>query len=79
MTIKDAIKHGYPIYIATKEIQVRKHHKKRINKKWQKRYGYFEINMMPHNDIVMTDDGVLYMTKKTYQRLKKIVEKESRE
>lgn len=79
MTIKDAIKCGYPIYIATKEIQVRKHHKKRINKKWQKRYGYFEINMMPHNDIVMTDDGVLYMTKRTYQRLKKIVEKESEE
>lgn len=79
MTIKDAIRRGYPIYIATKEIQVRKHHKKRINKKWQKRYGYFEINMMPHNDIVMTDDGVLYMTKKTYQRLKKIVEKESKE
>ena len=79
MTIKDAIKCGYPIYIATKEIQVRKHHKKRINKKWQKRYGYFEINMMPHNDIVMTDDGVLYMTKRTYQRLKKIVEKESKE
>jgi len=64
MTINDAIKGGYPIYIATKEIQVRKHHKKRINKKWQKRYGYFEINMMPHNDVVMTDDGVLYMTKK---------------
>lgn len=79
MTIKDAIKCGYPIYIATKEIQVRKHHKKRINKKWQKRYGYFEINMMPHNDIVMTDDGVLYMTKRTYQRLKKIVEKESKD
>lgn len=70
MTINDAIKGGYPIYIATKEIQVRKHHKKRINKKWQKRYGYFEINMMPHNDVVMTDDGVLYMTKKTYQKLK---------
>ena len=79
MTIKDAIKCGYPIYIATKEIQVRKHHKKRINKKWQKRYGYFEINMMPHNDIVMTDDGVLYMTKRTYQRLKEVVGKESKE
>ena len=78
MTINDAIKGGYPIYIATKEIQVRKHHKKRINKKWQKRYGYFEINMMPHNDVVMTDDGVLYMTKKTYQRLKEITEKENK-
>ena len=78
MTINDAIKGGYPIYIATKEIQVRKHHKKRINKKWQKRYGYFEINMMSHNDVVMTDDGVLYMTKKTYQILKEITEKENK-
>ena len=28
--------------LATKRIQVRKHHKKRINKKWSKRYGYRE-------------------------------------
>lgn len=73
MTIKDAIMCGYPIYIATKEIQRRKHHKKRINKKWQKRYGYWELNYMPHGEIVMTDDGVLYMTKRTYQDLLKVI------
>lgn len=64
---------GYPIYIATKEIQRRKHHKKRINKKWAKRYGYIEINMMPHNSVVMMDNGVIYMTKQTYNSLFKNV------
>ena len=39
---------GYPVYIATKEWQKRKHRKKRINKKWLKRYGTYELNLMPH-------------------------------
>ena len=60
---------GHPIYIATKEIQRRKHRKKRINKKWRKRYGCMEINYMPHNDIVMMDNGIIWMTKKTYKKL----------
>lgn len=62
---------GHPIYIATKVIQRRKHHRKRINKKWQKRYGYYELNMMPHNEVVMMDDGVIWMTKRTFEQLKK--------
>lgn len=58
---------GYPIYIATKEIQRRKHHKKRINKKWRKRYGVIEYNSMPHGAIIFNEiDRVFYMTKKTY-------------
>ena len=61
---------GYPIYIATQEFQRRKHKKKRINKKWRKRYGMIELNSMPHGEIVMMDNGVLWMTKKTYQRIK---------
>lgn len=59
---------GYPIYIATKKHQRRKHHKKRINKKWQKRYGYYEYNMMPHGQVMMMDDAI-YMTEKTYREL----------
>lgn len=70
MTDYKALLEGYPIYIATKEIQRRKHHKKRINKKWRKRYGTVELNSMPHGEIVMMDNGVLWMTKKTYQRIK---------
>ena len=61
--------YGHPIYIATKEWQKRKHHKKRINKKWLKRYGCYEMNMMPHGEIAMMDNGVLWMTKQTYIKL----------
>ena len=61
---------GNPIYIATKSFQRRKHHKKRINKKWLKRYGTWEINMMPHNQVVMMDDGVIWMTKRTWERIR---------
>ncbi len=61
---------GHPIYIATKEIQIRKHHKKRINKKWRKRYGVIELNMMPHNKAVVMDNGIIWMTKKTFENLK---------
>ena len=61
---------GHPIYIATKCFQRRKHHNKRINKKWLKRYGTWEINMMPHNQVVMMDDGVIWMTKRTWEQLK---------
>ena len=74
----NAFLYGHPIYIATKSWQRRKHHKKRINKKWQKRYGCYELNMMPHNEIVMMDDGVIWMTKKTFEQFKKLVEKEIR-
>ena len=59
---------GYPIRIATKKYQCRKHRKKRINKKWQKRYGYYEYNMMPHGQAMMMD-GAIYMTEKTYREL----------
>lgn len=69
----DNLYFGHPIYIATKEFQRRKHRKKRINKKWLKRYGTHEINMMPHNKIVMMDDGTIWMTKRTYEVFKKQV------
>lgn len=62
---------GRPIYIATKEYQRRKHHKKRINKKWRKRYGVIEYNTMPHGQVVYNElDGVMYMTKKTFDAFK---------
>lgn len=61
---------GYPIYIATQEVQRRKHRKKRINKKWRKRYGVIEYNSMPHGEIIFNEiDRVFYMTKKTLQEL----------
>ena len=59
---------GHPIYIATKKYQRRKHHKKRINKKWQKRYGYVEYNMMPHGQVMLMNNEI-WMTEKTYREL----------
>lgn len=70
MTDYEALLTGYPIYLATKEIQRRKHHKKRINKKWRKRYGMIELNSMPHGEVVMMDNGIIWMTKRTFERLK---------
>lgn len=70
MTI-DNFYFGHPIYIATKEWQKRKHRKKRINKKWLKRYGTYELNMMPHNEVVMMDDGIICMTKRTFECIKR--------
>ena len=70
MTNYEALLMGYPIYIATKEVQCRKHPKKRINKKWRKRYGVIELNSMPHEKVIMMYNGVFWMTKKTYQELK---------
>lgn len=58
-----------PIYIATKKIQRRKHHKKRINKKWSKRYGFIELNYMPHGTPIFVD-GVLWMTQRDFDKLK---------
>lgn len=76
MTKYEALLTGYPIYIATKEFQRRKHRKKRINKKWRKRYGTIELNSMPHGEIVMMDNGVIWMTKKTFEKFKKMLESE---
>ena len=59
---------GFPIYFATKKCQRRKHHKKRINKKWQKRYGFHEYNFLPHGQTVMID-GKIWMTEKTFRGL----------
>lgn len=60
---------GMPIYITTEEYQRRRHRKKRINKKWRKRYGVIEINKLPHGEVICLD-GILYMTKKTFMELK---------
>ena len=66
----EALLTGFPIYIATKEIQKRKHHKKRINKKWKKRYGSYEWNTMPHGMVLYNEiDRTYFMTKKTYEDL----------
>lgn len=63
---------GNPICIETRRYQRRKHHKKRINKKWAKRYGWYEINLMPHDKVVMYD-GAIHMTQKPFNDFVKLM------
>lgn len=76
MSVEDEIKMfcGIPVTITdciTKKVRARRHHKKRIDKKWLKRYGYKNVP----NDTelyVMTDamrGKTLIMTKKCYEKI----------
>lgn len=58
-----------PIRIATVEQQTRKHRKKRINKKWRKRYGVKTVDLMEYGQSLFVD-GICYMTKKTFEDFK---------
>ena len=69
---------GVPIIITnaiTKTVQARTHKKKRINKKWLKRYGYKEVQ--DENKTYMID-GKLYMTQRCYNKMKSILKKENK-
>lgn len=50
--------------------QVRKHHKRRINKKWLKRYGVYGKQKLNKNEILILD-GVAYMSRQHFRKLKK--------
>lgn len=49
--------------------QIRKHHKRRINKKWLKRYGAYGKQKLKKGEIYIVYDTV-YMSKQTYLKLK---------
>ena len=65
---------GMPIIILppTKK-QSRTHKKKRINKKWAKRYGFTISETLKNGEAYMMD-GKLYMNQYTYEILKKNLE-----
>lgn len=60
--------YGMPIIITTRVQQLRKHRKRRINKKWRKRYGVMEYNPIPEGQIVVYD-GTMYMSRKDFYLL----------
>lgn len=64
------------IIITTKRIQNKKHKKKRINKKWAKRYGYTEYEMQEKGKLIFKD-GYVYMTHDDFELLKKSFETSS--
>ncbi len=54
----------------TKDVQARTHRRKRTNKKWLKRYG---IKTVPDNTRIFIVDDCVFMTEKTYQKVKCIL------
>lgn len=68
---------GYKILITeyiTRDIQRRTHRKKRINKKWLKRYG---MKIVPDNTKISLVNNTLMMTEKCYEKLKKLTDKDA--
>lgn len=60
---------GMSIYITdaiTKKVRCRTHRKKRIDKKWLKRYGYKEVQ--DHSKVLVVGNGI-YMSQQNYDRL----------
>ena len=69
---------GMPIIILPPiKKQARTHKKKRINKKWAKRYGFITYYNGIEDGKTYVFDKKLYMNQATYLALKKIIEKEN--
>ena len=60
---------GYDIIITTMKTQIRTHRKKRISKKWAKRYGYMYFDIQNEGDAYVVDQKI-YMTLHDYEKLR---------
>ena len=62
---------GMPVVITdaiTKDVRKRTHKKKRIDKKWEKRYGYKSVT---DDEKCIMFNETIYMSQKCYERIKK--------
>lgn len=69
--------YGYQIIetpFMSDSVQAKKHKKKRINKKWKKRYGTKEI---PKKDILITNDGKIIAHPEIVNRIKTMIAMEN--
>lgn len=63
---------GIPIIVVPdSKRQNRTHKKKRINKKWGKRYGYTTYNSI-EDEKVITMNGRIFVNPRTYYKLKSL-------
>lgn len=60
------------VIVPTYKRQNKTHKKKRINKKWAKRYGFTEYNTMEDGQVINMN-GSLYMNAKTASMLKTLL------
>ena len=66
---------GIPIIVVPdKKKQNRTHKKKRINKKWAKRYGYTLYNSI-EDEKVITMNGTMNMNPRTYYKIQELAGK----
>lgn len=74
--MKAELFNGMPIVITPgSKTQNRTHKKKRINKKWAKRYGYTDSNVLEDGKIIQFGN-MLCMNQKTHESLLKMIGKE---
>ena len=63
---------GIPIIVVPdNKKQNRTHKKKRINKKWAKRYGYTTYNLIEDEKVITMNESI-YVNPRTYYKLKSI-------
>ena len=65
-----------PIIISNyiiKKVRCRTHKKRRIDKKWLKRYGYKEVQ---DSTTVYMTNGALFMSQKCYDKFSSLIDKE---
>ena len=55
----------------TKKVPCRKHRKRRINKKWLKRYG---TRLVPDNHSMYVTKDYIFMTQKCFDKLSPLIE-----
>lgn len=71
--MSNLIMSGLPVIIVpSSKRQNRTHKKKRINKKWAKRYGFTTYEILEDGKVV-TIGGTMYMNQKTYEALRKML------
>lgn len=63
--------------ITTRKYQNRKHRKRRINKKWSKRYGFTTYELQTVDCMLV--DGILYMTQKCFDSICEEMKKQQEE
>ena len=68
MSVLDEMLNRIPVLITTRKCQRRTHKKKRINKKWRKRYGFNTYDFQPYGQLLMFE-GRLLMTQQTLDDL----------
>ena len=61
---------SFPIIVTTRRVQNKTHHKRRINKKWLKRYGYTDYEFQDQEAFFY--NGKLYVTMEAFEKLKYI-------